>query len=51
MKKLIAVAVATLFAGAAFAQTGSESKVSADDLKQNQAGMLNNQKANVGNAE
>ena len=49
--KLISVAVATMFAGAAFAQAGSQSKVSAEDLKQNQAGMLNSQQMDLGNAK
>ena len=38
-KKLIQIAVATMISGVAFAQAGSESKVSAENLKQNQAGM------------
>ena len=43
--KVVAVAIATMFAGAAFAQSGSQSKVNVEGINQQQAGMLNKQVA------
>jgi hypothetical protein len=47
--KLVRILAASLFATAAYAQTGWESKVHAVDLQQGQAGKLNNQSAAISN--
>ena len=49
--KVVAVAIATMFAGAAFAQSGSTSKVDVQGINQQQAGMLNKQEMDLGNAK
>ena len=48
--KVAAVAIATLFAGVSFAQTGSTSKVTVDAINQTQSGLLNKQEMAIGNA-
>ena len=47
--KVAAIAIATLFAGAASAQ--STSKVQVNDINQNQSGLLNKQEMDLGNAK
>ena len=49
--KVVAVAIATLFAGSAFAQSGSQSKVDVGNINQTQAGLLNKQEMDLGNAK
>ena len=49
--RVVAVAIATMFAGAAFAQSGSQSKVDVANINQTQAGMLNKQEMDLGNAK
>src|SRR5438132_13569055 len=49
--EVVAVPVATVLAGAAFAQSGSQSKVNVEGINQQQAGMLNKQEMDLGNAK